>query len=85
MSLATLSLAWVAGQPGITSPIIGARSEKQLTESAAACERKLDAALLASIDTIFEPGSYHVNYYSANFGPGGAGAVGADQSLIQWR
>lgn len=71
MSLATLSLAWVAGQPGITSPIIGARSEKQLTESAAACEKKLDASLLALIDAIFEPGSHHVSYYSANFGPGG--------------
>jgi aryl-alcohol dehydrogenase-like predicted oxidoreductase len=69
MTLATLSLAWVAGQPGITSPIIGARSEQQLRESAAACERKLDAELLRAVDEIFEPGSHHVHYYSANFGP----------------
>jgi len=69
MSLATLSLAWVAGQPGITSPIIGARSEKQLEESAAACALKLSGDLLKSIDEIFAPGSHHVGYYSANFGP----------------
>ncbi|AIE86331.1 aldo/keto reductase [Fimbriimonas ginsengisoli] len=71
MSLATLSLAWVASQPGITSPIIGARSEQQLRESAAACERKLSPKLLKAVDEIFEPGSHHVNYYSANFGPNG--------------
>jgi aryl-alcohol dehydrogenase-like predicted oxidoreductase len=69
MSMTTLSLAWVAGQPGITSPIIGARSEAQLRESAAACERKLDEELLKEIDELFEPGSHHVNYYQANFGP----------------
>jgi aryl-alcohol dehydrogenase-like predicted oxidoreductase len=69
MSLATLSLAWVAGQPGITSPIIGARSETQLKESVDACQLRLDAKVLKQIDEIFEPGSHHVNYYTANFGP----------------
>lgn len=69
MSLATLSLAWVANQPGITSPIIGARQEKQLEESAAACEVKLDPKAMAQIDSIFAPGSHHIDYYSANFGP----------------
>lgn len=69
ISLATLSLAWVAGQPGITSPIIGARSETQLRESIDACNLKLDESTLKSIDEIFEPQSHHVNYYNANFGP----------------
>jgi len=69
MSLATLSLAWVASQPGVTAPIIGARSRKQLEESSAAVQVKLDLKTLAEIDKIFEPGSHHVNYYSANFGP----------------
>ncbi|MFZ4508329.1 MAG: aldo/keto reductase [Fimbriimonas sp.] len=70
ISLATLALAWVAGRPGVTSPIIGARSETQLRESAAACLLPIDSKTLHTIDTIFEPGSHHVNYYSANFGPG---------------
>ncbi len=69
MTLATLSLAWVAGQPGITSPIIGTRSEKQLTESVAACQTKLGEDVLKAIDEIFAPGSHHVAYYNANFGP----------------
>jgi aryl-alcohol dehydrogenase-like predicted oxidoreductase len=70
MSMAGLSLSWVASQPGVTSPIIGARSEKQLEESAGACETRLSEKLMKQIDAIFEPGTHHVNYYTANFGPG---------------
>ncbi len=69
MTMAKLSLAWVASQPGITSPIIGARSEEQLRESVEACETKLSEKLLKQIDEIFAPGSHHVEYYTANFGP----------------
>lgn len=70
MSMATLSLAWVANQPGITSPIIGARSVEQLQESTTAVQTKLGERLLKEIDAIFEPGSHHVEYYRADFGPG---------------
>jgi aryl-alcohol dehydrogenase-like predicted oxidoreductase len=69
MSLTELSLAWVASQPGITSPIIGARSEKNLEESAKACNMKVDTDIMGAIDAIVAPGSYIVDYYSANFGP----------------
>lgn len=69
MTLATMSLAWVASQPGVTSPIIGARSEKQLEESAAACQIELSEKILKQIDAIIEPGSHYVDYYSAKFGP----------------
>ncbi len=69
MSLAQLSLAWVASRPGITSAIIGARSVKQLRESASACEAPVSDKLAKQIDEIFEPGSHYVDYYSANFGP----------------
>jgi aryl-alcohol dehydrogenase-like predicted oxidoreductase len=69
ISLATLSLAWVASQPGITSPIIGARSEKQLVESSEACQRKLSAESLKKIDEIVPVGTNISDYYSANFGP----------------
>jgi aryl-alcohol dehydrogenase-like predicted oxidoreductase len=69
MSLATLSLAWVASQPGITSPIIGARSRKQLEESVAACQIQLNDKVLKQVDAIFAPGGHFVDYYSANFGP----------------
>lgn len=69
MTLATLALAWVASQPGITSPIIGARSGKQLEESVAACQVQLADKVLKQIDAIFAPGSHYVDYYTANFGP----------------
>ncbi len=69
IGLATLSLAWVANQPGVTSPIIGARSIKQLEESVAACQVKLSAKVLDQIDAAAAPGSNVLDYYSANFGP----------------
>lgn len=69
MSLTMMSLAWVASQPGITSPIIGARSVKNLEESAKACEMTLDADILKAIDAVVAPCSHLIDYYSANFGP----------------
>lgn len=68
-SLTSLSLAWVASQPGITAPIIGSRSVAQLRQSVEAVQTELDEALLSSIDEIFSPGDYDVPYYQAAFGP----------------
>lgn len=68
-SMSSLALAWVANQPGVTSPIIGARSIQQLEESAEACQLKLPEKLLKQIDDIFEPGSHSIEYYNADFGP----------------
>lgn len=69
MSMATLSLAWVAGQPGITAPIVGARSVKQLQESVAATQVELSDEVRKAVDDIFAPGEHHVPYYTAAFGP----------------
>ena len=74
MSMATLSLAWVASQPGITTPIVGARSEKQLEESVAAVQVKLSESICKKIDAIFAPGSMEMSYYEADFGPNARGA-----------
>jgi aryl-alcohol dehydrogenase-like predicted oxidoreductase len=74
MSMARMSLAWVASQPGITSPIIGARSEEQLRESTESCLTKLDDGVMKRLDEIFTPGSHHIDYYNANFGPNERGA-----------
>ncbi|HTQ11581.1 MAG TPA: aldo/keto reductase [Fimbriimonadaceae bacterium] len=69
VTMTTLSLAWVSNQPGITAPIIGARSTAQLEESVNACLIQLDPDVLKKIDEIFPPASHHVDYYSASFGP----------------
>lgn len=73
MSMTSLALAWVASQPGVTCPIIGARNEKQLRESVEACAIRLDEKVMKKIDEIFEPGTHHIDYYSAEFGPNARG------------
>jgi aryl-alcohol dehydrogenase-like predicted oxidoreductase len=69
LSMTELSLAWVANQPGITAPIIGARSIEQLKQSVAACQIKLDKKTLEKIDKVVAPESTIVPYYNARFGP----------------
>lgn len=69
LTLTQMSLAWVAGQPGITSPIIGARSVEQLEESTHACLIKLPDKVLRQIDEVAPPGTHVSDYYNARFGP----------------
>ena len=69
LTLTELSLAWVAGQPGITVPIIGAKSPEQLKQSVKACQTELPAKCLEAIDKVCKPESHVLNYYNANFGP----------------
>ncbi|MEM8825038.1 MAG: aldo/keto reductase [Pseudomonadota bacterium] len=49
---ATLAVAWVMAQPGITAPIISARNKTQLAPSLAAASFDLDAALRARINAL---------------------------------
>lgn len=69
-TMAELALAWVANQPGVTSPIIGARTIPQLEAAVKACNFKLTPKQLAAIDAIFEPGSHHLDYYRVPTSPG---------------
>lgn len=69
LTLTELSLAWVVNQPGVTVPIIGARSAKQLEQSVAACHIVLSTKTLEAIDAIVPPSGQIVKYYSADFGP----------------
>ena len=69
MSMATLSLAWVAAQAGVTSPIVGARSVEQLRESVEGVQKPLGEEALRAVDAIFAPGGHDVPYYQAAFGP----------------
>ena len=54
-----VALAWLLAQPGVTAPILGPRTEDQLTQAAQALELKLGDAELTRLDQIFP-------------GPGGA-------------
>lgn len=54
-SPAAMALAWAIAQPGITSAIMGATSERQLDDNLGAAEITLDAATLRRLDAIFAP------------------------------
>jgi aryl-alcohol dehydrogenase-like predicted oxidoreductase len=50
---AELALAWLLHQPVVTAPIVGPRTEGQLTGAVAALEIALDASQLAELDRIW--------------------------------
>ncbi len=66
---AQLSLAWVAQQPGITSPIIGPRTPEHLEGDLGALEVELTEADLEKLDEAAEPGGVIAPYYEADWGP----------------
>ncbi len=58
-----LALAWCAQQPGITSPIIGPRTQQHLDDSLSALNILLTTEDLAHIDSVAPPGRATVPYY----------------------
>ncbi|WP_436492018.1 aldo/keto reductase [Actinokineospora sp. HUAS TT18] len=52
---ATVGLAWVLHQEGVTGPIVGPRTVEQLDNSLDALELKLDTETLAKLDELFPP------------------------------
>jgi aryl-alcohol dehydrogenase-like predicted oxidoreductase len=64
-----VALAWVAQQPGVTSPIIGPRTRAQLEDCLGAVHVQLAAEDLARLDAVASPGRAIVPYYEADFGP----------------
>jgi len=52
---ARVAIAWVQGQPGVTSTIIGARRLSQLEDNLKALEVKLTAEELARLDALTKP------------------------------
>lgn len=69
LSLMDLALGWVTSQPGVTSPIIGARSPKQLEEAVRACQTPISERAARHVDLIVPSGTHVIDYYTANFGP----------------
>ena len=50
---ATLAIAWVAGRPGVTAPILGARTLEQLAPQLAAAVTALDPELEAAVTALW--------------------------------
>ena len=55
VSLAQISLSWLAAQPAVTSVILGARSQQQLAENLKAAELKLSAPEIATLNDVSDP------------------------------
>ena len=53
-SMTEVALAWVRDRPGVTAPIVGARSAKQLLEALAVEELTLPAEIVAALDDVSE-------------------------------
>ncbi len=64
-----LALAWVAQQPGITSPIIGPRTMEQLVDNLGALNVKVTDEDCKRLDAVALPGRATAPYYEADFGP----------------
>jgi aryl-alcohol dehydrogenase-like predicted oxidoreductase len=64
-----VALAWVAQQPGVTSPIIGPRTLAQLEDCLGAVDVRLTAEDRERLDAVASPGQVIVPYYEADFGP----------------
>ena len=61
--MAQFALAWVASQPGITSPIIGPRTMEQLEDNLNALDVTITDKDKAIIDKLIPPGGMAVPYY----------------------
>jgi aryl-alcohol dehydrogenase-like predicted oxidoreductase len=55
VSAAQVALAWLLARPGVSSVIIGARTEEQLADNLAATEVRLDAGDRARLDEVSRP------------------------------
>jgi aryl-alcohol dehydrogenase-like predicted oxidoreductase len=52
-----VALAWVRDRPGVTAPIVGARTAAQLKASLAVEECELPAEIVAALDDVSDPGA----------------------------
>lgn len=66
---APFALAWCLAQPGVTSPIVGPRTEEQLDDYLKARDIRVTAEDRERIDGLFPPGTHLSEYYEADFGP----------------
>jgi aryl-alcohol dehydrogenase-like predicted oxidoreductase len=68
MSLVEMALAFVVGNPAVTSAIIGPRTMEQLTSQLGAADVRLDGDVLDRIDEIVPPG-HNFSWTDAGYTP----------------
>ena len=65
ISPAQLAILWVKDQDGITAPLIGPRSVKQLEELLPVAEMQLDKEIRGACDELVPPGSAAANFFNS--------------------
>jgi len=80
VSAAQVSLAWLLGRPGVTSVIIGARTDAQLTDNLAAADLTLTDEERARLDKVSQQPLRYPYWHQANTSSDRLGAP--DLSLI---
>jgi aryl-alcohol dehydrogenase-like predicted oxidoreductase len=61
-----LALLWVKDQPGVTSPIVGPRTEDQLQETLKVGDLRADDELRAACDVLNPPGTAVANFHNTS-------------------
>jgi aryl-alcohol dehydrogenase-like predicted oxidoreductase len=64
-SPAQVALAWLLGRPGVTSLVIGARTDEQLEDNLGAAEVELSEAELARLDDLSRPPLIYPHWHQA--------------------
>ena len=70
LSPAQLAVLWVKDQPGITAPLIGPRTMKQLEHLLPVLDMQLDDSVWAACDELVPPGSAVANFLNTTHGVG---------------
>jgi aryl-alcohol dehydrogenase-like predicted oxidoreductase len=65
ISPAQLSILWVKDQDGITAPLIGPRTVKQLEDLLPVAEMQLDKEVREACDGLVPPGSAAANFFNS--------------------
>jgi aryl-alcohol dehydrogenase-like predicted oxidoreductase len=63
---AQMALLWVKDQPGVTSPIIGPRTQEQAKEQIAVADMHLADADRALFDALVHPGTAVADFHNSN-------------------
>jgi 1-deoxyxylulose-5-phosphate synthase len=66
LSVSQLALLWCKDQPGVTSPIIGPRTEAQLRDALGVLEQQLDDADRERLDALNGPGNVVSDFHNSN-------------------
>jgi len=66
LTVSQLALLWCKDQPGITSPIVGPRTEEQLRDALGVLERRLDDADRERLDALNGPGNAVSDFHNSN-------------------